>query len=130
MDARRSAGGLGGRRRRVGRLEARRRSVSADVATGPCADGPGADGPPGHETVRTSAGRTTGASPRVVARMADRRRADRRPEEAVARTDGGDGTQPEDRAEASRATAAGGADVHHPPARDPRRLRRARVYRG
>src|SRR5437870_13559343 len=113
MDPRKSAGGLGGCRRRMGRLEARRRSVRADVATGPCADGPGADGPPGHETVRTSAGRTTGASPRVVARMADRRRAHRRPEEAVARTDGVDGAQPEDGAEASRAPAPGGAAVHH-----------------
>src|SRR5437867_11722399 len=123
MDPRRSAGGLGGRRRRMGRLEARRRSVRADVATGPCADGPGADGPPGHETVRTSAGRTRGTPSRVVARMADRRRADRRPEEAVARTDGGDGTQPEDRAETSRAPFELGTLVHHAPARDPRRFR-------
>src|SRR2546430_4841432 len=120
MDPRRSAGRPGGRRRRMGRLEARRRSVRADVATGPCADGPGADGPPGHETVRTSAGRTTGSPPRVFARMADRGRAHRRPEEAVARTDGGDVTQPEDRAETTWAPGASGTLVHKAPVRNPR----------
>src|SRR5947199_1392024 len=99
MDPRRSAGGPGGRRRRVGRVEARRRAVRADVAAGPRADGPRADGPFGDETVRTGVGRTTGTPARIVARMADRRRADRRPEEAVAGTNGGDRAQPEDRAE-------------------------------
>src|SRR5216117_3517197 len=112
MDPRGSAGGPGGRRRRMGRVEARRRAVRADVAAGPRADGPGADGPLGCETVRTSAGRTTGSPSRVVARMADRRRAHRRPEEAVARTDGGDGTQPEDRAETYRAPFTRGTLVH------------------
>src|SRR5437867_12281882 len=130
MDPRWSAGGLGGCRRRMGRLEARRWLVRADMAAGPRADGPRAHGPLGYETVWTGVGRTTGTPPRVVARMADRRRAHRRPEEAVARTDEGDGTQPEDGAETSRATAPGGAAVHHAPARKPRRLRRARVYRG
>src|SRR5437667_7051303 len=96
MDPRRSARGPGGRRRRMGRVEARRRAVRADVAPGPRADGPGADSPLGFETVGTSAGRTTGSPRCVVARMADRRRAHRRPEAALARTDGGDGTQPED----------------------------------
>src|SRR5439155_20612133 len=130
MDPRWSAGGLGGCRRRMGRLEARRWLVRADMAAGPRADGPRAHGPPGCETVWTGVGRTTGTPPRVVARMADRRRAHRRPEEAVARTDGGDGTQPEDRAETSRAPFTRGTLVHDAPARKPRRLRRARVYRG
>src|SRR5213083_2350171 len=100
----------------MGRLEARRRSVRADVAAGPRADGPRADGSLGCETVRTSAGRTTGTPPRVFARMADRRRAHRRPEEAVARTDEGDGAQPEDRAETSRPPFERGTLVHHAPA--------------
>src|SRR5437867_6622668 len=130
MDPRRSAGGPGGRRRRLGRVEARRRSVRADVAPRPRADGPRAGGSPGCETVWTSARRTTRTPPRVVPRMADRRRAHRRPEEAVARTDGGDGTQREDRAETSRAPFTRGTLVHDAPARKPRRLRRARVYRG
>src|SRR3989442_13903103 len=101
MEPRRSAGGPGGRGRRVDRVEARRRAVRADVAAGPRADGPRAHGPLGYETVRTGVGRTTGTPSRVVARMADRRRAHRRPEEAVARTDGGDGAEPEDGAETS-----------------------------
>src|SRR5439155_18366590 len=63
-------------------------------------------------------------------RMADRRRAHQRPKEAVARTDGGDGAQPEDGAETSRAPFERGTLVHHAPARDPRRFRRAGVYRG
>src|SRR5207249_2698846 len=130
MDPRRSAGGPGARRRRMGRVEARRRSVRADVAAGPRADGPRAHGPLGHETVRTGAGRTTGTPPRVVSRMANRRRAHRRPEEAVARTDRGDGAQPEDGAETSRAPVTRGTLVHHAPARDPRRLGRAGVYDG
>src|SRR5437870_8320586 len=130
MDPRRSAGGPGRCRRRMGRVEARRRAVRADVAAGPRADGPRAHGPFGDETVRTGVGRTTGTPPRVFARMADRRRAHRRPEEAVARTDGGDGAQPEDGAETSRAPFTRGTLVHHAPARDPRRLGRARVYGG
>src|SRR5438093_1023613 len=130
MDPRRSAGGPGGRRRRLGRVEARRRAVRADVAAGPRADGPRVDGSPWQEAVRASAGRTTGTSSRVLARVANRRRAHRRPEEAVARTDGGDGAQPEDRAEASRAPFTRGTLVHYAPARKPRRLGRARVYDG
>src|SRR3989442_12097577 len=108
MEPRRSAGGPGGRGRRVGRVEARRRTVRSDVAAGPRADGPRAHGPLGVETVRTGAGRTTESPPRVFARMANRRRAHRRPKEAVARADGGDGAQPEDGTETSRAPAAGG----------------------
>src|SRR5437867_2747431 len=128
MDPRRSAGGPRGRRRRMGRLEARRWTVRADVAPGPRADGPGADGLLRCEAFRTSVGRTTGTPSRIVARMADRRRAHRRPEEAVARTNGGDGAQPEDGAETSRAPAAGRVAVHHASARKPRRPRTARVY--
>src|SRR2546426_10717445 len=114
----------------MGRLEARRWTVGADVAARPRADGPGADGPPGHEAFWTGVGGTKGTPSRVFARMADRRRAHRRPMETVATTDGGDGTQPEDGAETSRAPAAGGAAVHHAPAREPRRLRGARIHDG
>src|SRR2546428_13645568 len=101
MDPRGSAGGPGSRRRRMGRLEARRRPVRADVAAGPRADGPRAHRPLGYETVRTGAGRTTGTPARVFARMANRRRAHPRPEEAAARTGRGDGTHPDARPETS-----------------------------
>src|SRR5207244_6986718 len=100
------------------------------AATGPGAYGPGAHGALGDEPGGTSPARTTGSPPRGVARMADRRRAHRRPKEAVARTDGGDGAQPEDGAETSRAPVTRGTLVHHAPARDPRRLGRAGVYDG
>src|SRR5439155_22009677 len=96
MDPRRSAGGPGGRRRRLGRVEARRRAVRADMAAGPRADGPGADGSLGHEAVRTSAGRTTGTPPRLVAGRAARRSAHHPPKYAVASTDGCHWTSHED----------------------------------
>src|SRR5437867_4121800 len=77
MDPRRSARGPDRGRRLMGRVEARRWSVRADVAAGPRADGPGAHGPLGYETVWTGVGRATGSPSRVVARVADRRRAHR-----------------------------------------------------
>src|SRR5438128_5560960 len=113
MDPRRSAGGPGGRRRRLGRVEARRRAVRADVAAGPRADGPRVDGSPWQEAVRASAGRTTGTSSRVLARVANRRRAHRRPEEAVEGIAGGDGARPEDVAEEPRAPLPDGTLVHY-----------------